>query len=104
MQIKGWRNLSEVAKETGYTRQYISMIDRGTVNITVDFLARIFELTGNINNCKCFDKWFEFIPCGEYNPNHQMWAMAKYEGRKPYQRYSISADFRKSDYEVEEEK
>ncbi len=100
MHIKGWKNNSQIAQETGYTRQYISMLRRGVVSITTDFLLRILELTGNISNSN-WSEMFAIIPRGEYNPNHQMWNNGKYEGRQKYTGYSSSGMMRRRDHDID---
>ena len=89
-----------MAKETGYTRQYISMMRRGVVSVTHDFLIRILELTGNIDNPN-WSQLFMIVPRGDYNPAHQMWNNSKIDGIKAYQDMSISAYFRAKDNDVE---
>lgn len=100
MQTKGWRNNAAIAKETGYTRQYISMVRRGVVSVTHDFLIRILELTGNIDN-PTWSQLFMIIPRGDYNPNHQMWNGSKFDGIKTYENLSMAAVFRAKDNDVE---
>ena len=100
MRIKGWRNNAAMARETGYTRQYISMVRRGVVSVTVDFLLRILDLTGNINSTS-WSELFEIIPRGDYNPNAMMWNADKLNGIRPYSAGSGSAEFRSKDHDVE---
>ncbi len=98
--LKGWKSNADVGRETGYTRQYVSMVSRGVTSVTTDFLMRILELTGNLDNLN-WSQMFKIVPRGEYRPNHQLWNNEKSQGRIPYAKDSLSADFRRKDNEVE---
>lgn len=97
--LKGWKTNADAAKETGYTRQYISMVRRGVVTITTDFLIRMLEVTGNLHN-PCWSRMFKVVPRGEYNPNHQMWNQGKFQGQKAYKEDSLSGAFRSKDHDI----
>ena len=97
---KGWGSDSEMARALGVTRQYISMMSKGRVNVSHTVITRLAYQLGNVNG-----KWwlhFEIIDRGEVvEQNHPLWNEEKYQGCIPYAFGSVSASLRSKDYEVE---
>ena len=98
--VKGWHTDSEMAKALGLTRQYVSMMKKGRVNVTHTVITRLAYQLGNING-----SWwspFEIIDRGEVvDPNHPLWNEDKFRGRVPYAYASDSALLRSKDYKTE---
>jgi transcriptional regulator with XRE-family HTH domain len=96
---KGWKNDAEMARALGITRAYISMLKSRRVSVSHNVMLRIAYLMNN------FDKWWHFyevVDCGDIvAANHPIWNMEKYGGTMPYNKSSISADFRRKDYGAE---
>lgn len=100
MRVKGWKNLSQVAEELGFTRQYIHMLVKAKVSASAEFITRLAACLGSID--KNWHVHFMIVPCGNFHENHPTWNMQKHDGKIPYRRYSTNAEHRKKDYSVEE--
>lgn len=98
--IKGWKNDAEMARALGITRAYMSMLAKRRCNVSHTVITRLAYLIGSLNG-----KWwvhYELIDAGDpIDPNHPLFNEEKYQGRIPYARHSISADFRSKDYAAE---
>ena len=96
---KGWRTDSEMAAAIGITRAYVSMLGKRRVSVSHNVMLRLAYLLNNR------DKWwvfYEVIDTGDpLDPNHPIFNMEKFEGRAPYGKHSISAEFRRKDYKAE---
>ncbi len=96
----------ELAKVIGCTEQYISYVAHGG-KVSDRFLLQLLSITGNENNLKVVAEWFRVVPImNNYNPNHQMWNMPKYNGEFSYAKitdtcYSPDGEFRKQDYDID---
>jgi plasmid maintenance system antidote protein VapI len=92
---KGWKTDAELARKLNFTRQYICSLKKRKTPCTHDVIVRIAAALGNTN-----ENWwnhFEIISTGKYQPNHQKWNQAKYEGKNPYDKFSTAAIFREKD-------
>ncbi len=100
MASKGWKTHAEAAKAIGITRAYVSMMAKRRVSVSHNVILRLAYLMGNIRaNWWIF---YEIVDAGvPVALNHPTWNQEKYQGRIPYVKRSISADFRGLDYEAE---
>lgn len=99
---KPWKSYQEVGNALGFCRQYICMLDNQNARATPEFIARFAVAMGNTS-----DGWylpFELIPSGVEDQNHPTWNQEKHMGRVPYDRFSLTAEFRKNDYKIEKNK
>lgn len=100
--VKGWRSDAEMARNLYVTRQYICNLKKQRAACTSTIITRIAACLGNIE-----DHWYEFYqlkPLGFIRTNDMQYNQQKYLGQIPYEKYSISAEFRKQDYAVEQNK
>ncbi len=100
MLAKGWRSDTEMAKALGFTKSYIGRLRTGKQAVSPAIIVRVALAIGNIH-----DKWwifYEILPMKNDQPDaFQKLNMQKYRKEIPYNRFSISADFRKLDGEIE---
>lgn len=99
MKVKGWKTYSEMARALGFTRQYISLLANQQASVTATVITRLASLMGSVNG-----HWWEFyelVPYGLYDANHNIWNHEKHKGTMPYAKYSLSAQFRSLDHKVE---
>jgi transcriptional regulator with XRE-family HTH domain len=98
MEVKGWSTYTQMAEALGFTRQYIAMIANG-IPVSAEFITRMALALGNKKA-----NWYvhyEIVPRALISENHPTWNKQKHDGQIPYNRFSISAEFRKNDYLVE---
>lgn len=96
---KGWKSDSEMAKNLGLTKQYISNLRHRRSPCTHTVVTRIAAITGNIQ-----DNWhvfYELKPIGFIRTNECQYNQEKYLGQIPYEKYSPMAELRKADHAVE---
>ncbi len=98
-EAKGWRTDAEMAKHLGFTRQYVSALNKRKVQATHQVICRIAYCLGNL------DKWYLFYEVAEMEAplpsNHPIFNFGKYEGIIPYERNSVSAVAKSQDYDAE---
>jgi len=101
MTAKGWESYADVARETGYTRQYISLIESSKGEITHQFMLALALALGSIQQ----NWWIHYriIGVDPPNKNHQRFNYMKHNREIPYRQYSSTAEMRSKDYEVETE-
>ncbi len=99
---KGWKTDAEMAKRLDFTRQYICALKKHRLPVTHEVMIRVAAALGDTKA-----KWwnhFEIVSNGKYKPDHPKYNQAKYDGKQPYAKHSMSAEFRKLDGEVEQRK
>ncbi len=100
MLTKGWKSDQEMAIALGFTKSYIGRLRTRRQAVSHTVITRLALAIGNIH-----DKWwifYEIVPNKMTNPDSfQKLNMQKYKKQIPYNRFSISADFRSLDGEVE---
>ncbi len=96
---KGWKTDAEMARALGLTRAYITMLRRTKVSVSSTVITRLAAQLGNTDR----NWWihFEIVPWGVPDLNHPVWNQEKFMGRVPYDRFSLSANFRGLDYRAE---
>jgi hypothetical protein len=100
MITKGWKTYNDVGTALNFTRQYVTMIANGTP-VSSEFIVRLAMAIGNTTN-----NWFihyDIVPRGYIHSNHPTWNQQKHDGQIPYEKYSLMADLRKRDYDVEKQ-
>lgn len=102
MNAKGWDTYAQMGQELGYTRQYISMLDKPNAEITHQFMISIAIALGSLN--KGWWVHFRIVEKGaKTSNNHQRFNYDKYNRKRPYRPHSPSAFMREKDYEIETE-
>lgn len=97
--IKGWKTDSEMARHLGLTRQYICNLRARKTCCTHTVITRVASAVGNVD-----ENWhifFQLRPVGFINANGMQYNQAKARGQVPYDRYSITAEMRAQDHQVE---
>jgi transcriptional regulator with XRE-family HTH domain len=96
---KGWHTDAEMARALGVTRSYINMLKKTRVSVTATVITRLAAQLSNIGQ----NWWlpFEIVPWGVIDQNHPIYNQEKYMGQIPYNKFSLSADFRRKDYRAE---
>lgn len=98
MAVKGWKSYSQMADALGFTRQYLAMI-AGGIPISAEFVTRLAACMGDTKG-----NWhihYEIAPRGRFHENHPVWNQQKHDGKIPYERLSLSGEFRNNEYYVE---
>lgn len=100
MLTKGWRSDTEMAIALGFTKSYIGRLRTRRQAVSHTVISRIALAIGNIH-----DKWwifYEIAPNRSAEPDaFQRLNMQKHKKEIPYNRFSVSAEFRKLDGEIE---
>lgn len=100
---RGWPergSISRFAEEIGVTRQYAADLVSCNCGCSSNVMRKIIDLLGIRDGerwCHLFDK----TNMRNVDNNHPIFNQAKYMGEVPYERFSISATLRESDYAVE---
>jgi hypothetical protein len=98
--LKRWKKhgfATRLAEHTGFTRQMMAAVLRQKESCSVDVAMAIAEVAGlrpDEGECWCY--LFE-ARLRETDSNSQTLNMDKFNGRRPYEKYSIAAEFRKLD-------
>lgn len=87
---KGWNKVSDLARITGYTKSYVSMVLNDKLGCSADFMCALVIACGlNPHDPKEWSRLFYIDPQGKYNAR-----VAKYYGRMPYDKYSAMGELR----------
>jgi hypothetical protein len=89
----------EAARALNLTKSYISMITKAKVGCTATFITRLSAALGSTEG----NWWtvFKMVPRGDFPLNHPLYNHLKYDGKMPYEQFSLSSEFRSKDYPVE---
>lgn len=95
-QAKGWKTDNELAKELGFTRAYISMLKCRKEPVSHHVMVAVACSLGNLGN-NWGQHFYEMVKVGMIKNNTKKDNMEKFNCRKPYEKHSPSADFRRQD-------
>ena len=94
--IHNWKSYADFGRAIQKTRQMARLIARQEAGCSANMVGTIAELLGLKKSGSCWCRFFTIIKEGEYPSRHQKFNELKYRGEFPYEKYSTSAEFRKS--------
>lgn len=82
------------------TRQFTAMVINETCGCSSSFMAAYVDLVG-IPEGQCWCHLFRRRRTKNIDTNHPIFNQLKYDGEIPYEKYSLSGEFRKGSYGAE---